>query len=613
MSDAAKSNDAVYDIIFAGGGATACITAGRLAAADPNLKILILEAGPHTRELQDHIQPARYFASLGLPKETFTFHKAKPSDALLGRAPVVPSGRAVGGGSSVNFAVYTRAAASDYDDWETKYGNKGWGSKHLIPLLKKAETYQAVSKNDTHGSSGPIKVSFAPDLVNIAEDFLEVANAYDKEHGFTNDTNAFYEADKYGRWARYIDIESGRRSDTPHHYIYNQEKATNLTVLDRQRVVRIIFEGTKAVGVEYVNDVVGRKGVVTTTSTARASRLVVCSAGAFGSPAILERSGIGAQSILEKNNVNVLVDLPGVGENYQDHNLIFAPFVATPEADTLDEIFRGTEEEIRPYEEQWLKDGQGLMAHNGLDCGIKLRPTPSELAEISEEFGDTWKSYFANAPDKPVMIYLPFAAYAGANPAVPRGKYFSIAYFSGYPVSTGYVHITSGTNPYAKADFHPGYLDKPDDIAILRWAYKKSREYARRMKYYAGDVVVGHPSFNEGSKAVTKQSSPPASLTEQDIVYTKEDDEAIDKYHRENVETTWHSIGTCAMKPREQGGVVDERLNVYGVQGLKVADCSIAPGNVGANTYNTAIAIGEKAAVIIAEELGIEGVTAGEI
>jgi len=408
---------------------------------------------------------------------------------------------------------------------------------------------------------------------------------------------------------RYIDGVTGRRSDTAHHYVYNQDHNPNLKVLDRHRVVRVIFEGSRAVGVEYVSDLVGRNGGITTPILAKASRLVVVSAGAFGSPAILERSGIGAKSVLEKNGVKQLVDLPGVGENYMDHNVIFLPFVATPDADTLDPLFRGTPEEVEPYAQQWLKDGKGLMSHNGIDCGVKMRPNTEELTAMSPEFDHRWETYFAPAPDKPVMLYLPFVAYAGIDPAVPKAKYYSIAYFSGYPVSLGKVHITSGTNPYSPSDFHAGFLDDPADLVILRWAYKKSRELARRMKYYAGDLVIEHPKFKEGSKATTQQSRSPASLTEPEIVYTKEDDDAIDQYHRETVQTTWHSIGTCAMKSRESGGVVDERLNVYGVEGLKIADCSITPANVGANTYNTAIAIGEKAAVIIAEDLGLKGVT----
>ncbi|KAG6840583.1 hypothetical protein C0991_005723 [Blastosporella zonata] len=132
---------------------------------------------------------------------------------------------------------------------------------------------------------------------------------------------------------------------------------------------------------------------------------------------------------------------------------------------------------------------------------------------------------------------------------------------------------------------------------------------ARRMGVYRGEFVLGHPAYPAGSKAVASDSAQPVDISSPDISYSVEDDAAIDEYHRKNVGTSWHSIGTCAMKPREQGGVVDSRLNVYGVQNLKVADCSITPSNVGANTYNTALAIGEKAAVILAQELGIPGVS----
>ncbi|KAF9004034.1 GMC oxidoreductase-domain-containing protein [Cyathus striatus] len=604
-----KDNNEIYDIIFAGGGAAACVTAGRLAEADPSLKILVVESGPHTRELQEHVQPARAFSNFILSK-AFTFHVGQPSDSVAGRSVVVPSGRCLGGGSSVNLMVYTRGSASDYDDWETIYGNKGWGSKDLIPLLKKAETYESEIFNSTHGTSGPIKACMADSEISVAEQFLETAAQYDKERSIAEDINDFTTVNKYGRWARYIDAKSGRRSDTPHHYIYNQTANANLQILASKRVVRVIFEENKAAGVEYVDDIVDDGTERSATYVARASRLVVIATGAFGSPAILERSGIGARAILERNNIPVLVELPGVGENYMDHNVVFVPYLASEDSGTLDAVFRGTEEEIEPFVSRWRNEGNGLMAHNALDAGIKLRPTPKELEELGPEFAERWRAHFEGAPDKPVMLFASFAAYAGMNPNAPRRKYFSFCYFTAYPVSTGHVHITSGADAYGKLDFRPGYLDNVEDVVVLRWVYKKGRELARRMKGYRGEFDLDHPQFPAGSDATAKVTDGPVDIDSADIKYTAEDNKVIDEYHRRTVETTWHSIGTCAMKSRENGGVVDERLNVYGVQNLKVADCSIAPGNVGANIYNTAIAIGEKAAVIIAEDLGIKGVTA---
>ncbi|KAF8896175.1 hypothetical protein BD779DRAFT_1668010 [Infundibulicybe gibba] len=554
------------DIIFAGGGTAACVAAGRLAAADPSLKIAILEAGPHTREIQEHIQPGRYFSHLTLPGETFTFHKAKPSDALAGRSVVVPAGRCLGGGSSVNFAMYTRAAASDYDDWEVVHKNPGWGSKHLIPLLKKyrptskAETYQPGTKpgNDTHGDSGPIKVSHGDDDVNIGSQFLDVAGAYDKERTSTDDVNDFYSCNVYGKWPK----------------------------------------GVRAVGVEYVNDMASRAKGVTKPTIIKALRLVVLSAGTFGSPAVLERSGIGASRVLQKCNIQQLVDLPGVGEHYMDHNVIFAPYFASEDADSLDILFRGSPAEVSPHAEKWLAGGKGLMAHNGLDSGIKIRPNAEDLKEIGPAFENDGKIISQTRLTSP---------YAGMNPAAPRRKYFSVGYYAGYPVSVGRVHISS-VDPYTPLDFEPGYLDDPVDLGVLRWAYKKGREFARRMAVYRGEFDLAHPLFPSGSAAASTISDGPVEISAPDIAYSKEDDDAIDQYHRQFVETSWHSLGTCAMKPRDQGGVVDPKLNVYDTQGLKVADCSIAPANVGSNTYNTALAIGEKAAVIIAEELGICGV-----
>jgi len=183
-----------------------------------------------------------------------------------------------------------------------------------------------------------------------------------------------------------------------------------------------------------------------------------------------------------------------------------------------------------------------------------------------------------------------------------------MVYFVDYPVSRGHVHITSGENPQAALDFDSGMLSEPADLAVLRLAYKKSREYSRRMRFYRGDLLSGHPKFAEGAAVACSNESLPADIPAPNLVYTPEDDKALDTFHKAFAISTWHSMGTCAMKPREKGGVVDSSLNVYGVEGLKVADISICPANVGANTYSTALVIGEKAAVIIAQELGIKGV-----
>jgi len=359
--------------------------------------------------------------------------------------------------------------------------------------------------------------------------------------------------------------------------------------------------------VEYTNDIISKPGSDQTLATAKASKLVVVSAGAFGSPTILERSGIGAKKTLEEVGVKPFIDLPGVGENYQDHNVIFIPYLADDEADTLDALFRGEKDEVDRCVALWTKEGKGLMAHNGIDAGIKLRPTAEELEELGPQFSRQWAEYFVDAPDKPVIWVGPVAAYLGDPSIASPRKYYSVGYYTQYPGSRGSVHIKSADDPHAAPDFNPGFLRDEGDVAALKWGYKRSREIARRMGVYRGEFVPGSPAFPAG-EAACGTAAGPVDIEAPNIKYTPEDEEVLEKYIRNSVQTAWHSLGTCSMKQRENGGVVDSRLNVYGVQGLKVADLSIAPSNVGANTYSTAVTIGEKAAIIIAEELGINGV-----
>ncbi|EMD35142.1 hypothetical protein CERSUDRAFT_139982 [Gelatoporia subvermispora B] len=603
-----SQSEVVYDIVIAGGGTAGCIIAGRLAAADPSLKILVIEAGPPTLDDVLHTQPARYLYHLRPDSTTVKFNVGKPSPHVAGRSIIVPCGQCVGGGSSVNFTMYTRAAASDYQDWKIVYGNSGWGFDDLLPLLRKCETYEVAPNKDSHGYNGPLKVSYGGLYSNVGKDFLDVAGKYDKTRGTTDDPNSLLEINAYGRWQKWIDGTTGKRSDTAHHYLYNQGHNTNLHVKTGYRVKRIIFEGTRAVGVEYVPNARFNPDISPEPVVARASKLVVLSAGTFGSPAILERSGIGGANVLKNAGVEQRVDLPGVGENYQDHQVIFAPFCASEDSQTLDEIVRSEPDAIDKWTVQWAKDGQGLMASNALDAGVKIRPSPAELAVIGPDFAARWKEYFADAPDKPIMWLGPISVFTGDPSIAPARKYFGIGYFVEYPASIGHVHITSGDDVDAPADFDPAYLSGAGDLAILNYGYKRAREFARRMPAYRGEFAPMHPSFPEGSKVACRMDTKPVSVDEPDLEYTPEEEKAIEEYTRRIVGTAWHSLGTCSMKPRDKGGVVDSKLNVYGVEGLKVADMSIAPGNVSANTYSTAVLIGEKAAVIIAEALGISGV-----
>lgn len=201
-----------------------------------------------------------------------------------------------------------------------------------------------------------------------------------------------------------------------------------------------------------------------------------------------------------------------------------------------------------------------------------------------------------------------------ADPSlVDPGQYVTLGTYTAYPFSRGRIHINSAEDVLTGYDFDTGFLNHRADLKKQLWAYKMQREIARRLPYYRGELELGHPKFPAGSAAalasipIDAADSKPGSIGQNDrIQYSKEDDELIEDWVRGNLNTTWHSMGTCAMQAKEKGGVVDKDLNVYGVQGLKVADLSICPENVGANTNNTALVVGEKAALIIGRELGIE-------
>ncbi|KAG1859674.1 GMC oxidoreductase-domain-containing protein [Suillus subluteus] len=594
-----------FDIIFAGGGTTACVVAGRLAAWDPSLSILILEGGQHTLNQAAHVQPYRFTSHHAPTSTTMTFNVGNPSPRLNGRAPIVRSAHCIGGGSSVNTMVYTRAAASDFDDW----GVDGWESKNLIPLMKKLETYEVLPDRPTHGYGGPIKVSYGGCKLRASEEFIRVGTTYHKRK-YVEDTDDLETCNTYSSWAKYIDGTTGRRSDAAHHYVYNQAHNANLQILVGKRVKRVIFQDKRAVGVEFTSDPVSCPDAGQSSSIVRASKLVVVSAGAFGSPAILERSGIGAGAILRRCDIQQVVNLPGVGENYcglRDHNFVVVPYFAADGAITMDPLWRGEESVVQERLAQWKSDGKSLIAQNGSDAKIKWRPDDDELKAMGSAFQPRWKEFFQDRPDKAVAIFALSEGHPGAlRMGLPPRNYLAAFYFTLYPASAGSVHIKLDENGQEGIDFNTGYLDDPSDIVPLNFGYKKMREIFRRMPSYRGEVPAGHPCFPEGSAAVCRETTGPVDLNAPDLVYTAEDDEAIDRYNRDCVQTTWHSLGTCAMKPRADQGVVDARLNVYGVTNLKVADMSIAPKNVGTNTYSTALLIGEKAAMIIADELGIE-------
>ncbi|KAI0066441.1 alcohol oxidase-like protein [Artomyces pyxidatus] len=605
--------NAEYDLIIAGAGTAGGLIAGRLAAAAPHLRILLIEAGPTTRDVLAHTQPARFLSHLAPNSTTARFHVSKPSEAVGGRALVVPTAQCVGGGSSIDFAMYGLASKSDYDDWEIEFKNPGWGSADLVPLVKKSETFQAQPNAPAHGHDGPLKVSYGGIFTNLGQQSLAAARSFDKERQGVDenaDANDMTSVNVYARWPKWIDAEKGARSDIAHNVIYPLEHNTNVNVVSAALVRRVTFdENDRASGIEFVWNSQFLPDADRDVHTVKATKLVIISAGAFGTPGILERSGIGRSDVLEEVGIETRVNLPGVGESFQDHNVLFLPYKTTSEAETLDHIVRNDTKAVSSASEQWFKTGKGLMANNSIDFACRIRPTPAELDDFGLEFRERWESYYSGKQDKAVICLGTCSMLVGDPTTVPQEKYFSMGYFTLYPLSRGYVHVTDKDDVAAPTDFKAGFLESMADVTPLIWAYKHTREIARRLPLFRGEYAPLHPKFAPNSSASIRENvEGPVAADAPRIEYSAADDAAIEVYTREMVGTTWHSLGTCAMKPREEGGVVDPALNVYGVTGLKVADISICPGNVGAVTSSTALIIAEKAALIVAKELGIVGV-----
>ncbi|KAJ7698865.1 GMC oxidoreductase-domain-containing protein [Mycena metata] len=593
---------AEYDLIFAGGGTAACITAGRLATAFPTLSILVLERGPTTKDKKDHVQAGQYITHFAPTSKTIQFTVAKPSKYLAGRSAVVPSGRCLGGGSSINFLAYNRPAASDFDAWETEFGNVGWSSKDLILLLQKAETYEIDPKKPTHGSDGPLKVSFGSEVSELGKEFVELGAKFEKNRPKSDEGNALdiESINKFFIMPKWIS-KDGRRSDTAHAYIYNNS-SKKLSVFDGTLVNRVIIEDGVAVGVEYQFDNRVHESAPQDIRVVKARKLVIVASGAMGSPLLLERSGLGGKDVLEKAGVAVVAEIPGVGENFHDHAFLTTEYIAAPEIKTMNSLWRGDPATWGQALAEWDNGGAGPLGANYVDGAIKMRPHPEELPELGPDFLESWNSSLANNADRPVIWLSIVAGMFGDLSVLPKLNFMSAAVFLSYPASKGRLHISS-SDPLAPPDLEPGLLSNPADIAALRWAYKKGRELTRRLPSFRGVFPPGHPQFPEGSAAAVDETAS-VPLDAPNIVFSAEDDKAIDAYLRQVVATTGHTVGTCAMKAFDKGGVVDSKLNVYGVKKLKVADLSVAPSNVHSNTYSAAIAVGEKAAVIIAEELG---------
>ncbi|ORY79529.1 hypothetical protein BCR37DRAFT_349691 [Protomyces lactucae-debilis] len=572
-----------YDYIIAGGGGSGAVVAARLSE-DEHVKVLVLERGATNKGVTTSEQPAMYLANL--PTENVHNHFAEPAECNDNNAVIVPVGNLLGGGTSVNFLMYTRPSASDFE-----WGMDNWKFEDVKPYFTKMETYHSTNTStskDTHGTDGPLQVCQGHVNQAAMDEWFPAAKAVlGESYVEAEDTNDFKTLGaQVSGWSKWIDPKTGKRCGSADAYLHANADRQNLTVVCDASVTKINLEGNKATGVDAIID--GQN------VTFKATREVIVSAGAFGSPKLLELSGIGNKQVLEKAGIPCKVDLPGVGENYQDHLLFLCMHHAAPETETHDNLYRQIEPDFSEAQAAFAK-ADGPLRTNNIDPVIKWRPTDEEAA--ASGFADLYKREFLTHPDRPLFLFAEITGCCADFSVVPEGKYCMTGGYLEYPQSRGAVHITS--DDHTKDGRLTGfYVESEEDIQVLMYCYKKNREIARRLKTYRGEFAPSHPPFDPNSAAAIDGFKE----EEKEVVYTEADDVVLRKWVKGNCGTTWHPLGTNACKPKDKGGVVDGRLRVYGTKNLRVCDVSILPFEPGCNLASTAYVVGERGSDLIKED-----------
>ncbi len=491
------------DYIVIGGGASGCVIVNRLSANQATT-VLLLEAG--ARDSDPGIHNLTGFVPLWGGDMDWKFDTVE-QPGLGGRKLTITQGKVIGGGSSIHAMMYVRGNRMNFDQWKA-LGNDGWGYEDVLPYFTKSEDFDG-GASEYHGVGGPLSVRTAPDSAAVSSAFQNGA----VELGM-NGPNWDYNGEKQEDGAGPLQFnitKDNKRASSASAFLTPVIDRANLTVKTNAEATRIIFEGKRAIGVEYVQD--GKSVQV------NAEKEVILCGGAFLSPKLLMLSGIGPAEHLNSHGISVIADLPGVGKNLQDHMQL--PIIH--------------------------KSKKDLPALTVLSGNVLFTNTREDN----------------NTPDLQ-LIYSPAVptAIAGAfNFDFPVSIFISILV---QPKSRGTVSLRSA-NPQDTPIINPNYLQEQEDVETHVNAVKLARKLMNTKsfaQYYDGEIVPGP-------------------------------DADMEKFIRENASTIWHPVGTCKMGGDDLS-VVDSRLKVHGLEGLRVADASIMPIVTSGNTYAATVMIGEK-------------------